>query len=541
MSRSRAIGLILFALALIIYWASVLRVDVLAAGIARPAPEPDAAEYFAMMCSIHEGSGPVIRIGGESLPSRYPHGFSALAAPLMRVLPADRAILAPFIANMAWGAATLVVVFAFFAFRGDVLRGGVAALLVATLPAFMTLSRSSMSEPLGAFLVVCGFLAMTAAFEGRAFAYIAAAAALGLSVNVRLSLVYFLPILGAPLVCREFGPWRRRLGLMVAAGSIVGLCVAPTAIVNMSSFGSPLRTGYSFWLVGAGPAEAFRLKYVPLNLGAIWTECTLAARPFTTANLFGTGSCFVPAFAALLALFAWPQKWTRPHMVMAAAAAIAMAASLCYFFVSLRFFYPLLLLACVAASGGVSRAVRSWTGPRQAVWASIAVALMLGVVVGYPSSSGFPSVGGRSQLIDGIRWASRRVPSREHDAALLMSQVAGPGPALVLSDTNAAFLSAILGAGFACAPIDGQHAFRHSAQWRFDAGSAATLAGRYTAAGIPVFALAEAGRGHTATLARLPAIAGMRWCIASGVLPDSAVVWELVEESGCEPDHGPGR
>jgi hypothetical protein len=539
MRPSRAIGLLLFALALGIYWATVLRVDVLATGIARPAPEPDAAEYFAMMCSIHEGSGPVIRIAGESLPSRYPHGYSALAAPLMWVLPEDRAILAPFIANMAWGAATLIVVFAFFAFRGDVLRGGIAALLVATLPAFMTLSRSSMSEPLGAFLVVCGFLAMAAAFEGRVFAYIVAAAALGLSINVRLSLVYFLPILGAPLLCREFGPWRRRLGLLFVAGSIVGLCVAPTALVNLSSFGSPLRTGYSFWLVGAGPAEAFRLKYVPLNLSAIWTECILAARPFTTSNLFGTGSYFVPAFALLVALFAWPGRWSRAGVITAGTVGIAMAASLCYFFISLRFFYPLLVLACIAASGGVSRAVRSWSGPRQIVWASIALALMLGVVVGYPSSSGFPSVGGRSQLVDGIRWASRRVRSHELDAALLMSEVAGSGPALVLSDTNPAFLSAILGARFACAPIDGEHAFRHSAQWRFDAGSAAALVGRYAAAGIPVYAVAEVGRDHAGTLARLPAIKGLAWCRASEAAPDAAAVWSLVPEADCVSGSAP--
>lgn len=529
--RARAaLGLLLVLLAAAIYWASVVRLDVIAGGIAAPGPEPDAAEYFAMMSSIHGGKGPVIWIAGEALPSRYPHGYSALAAPLMSLLPPERSILAPFIANKCWGAATLVVVFMFFAMRGDALRGGIAALLVASLPAFMAFSRGSMSEAAGAFLVVASFLAMSLAFSGRASAYFIAAALLGLSLSIRISLVYFIPLLAAPLACSALGPWRRRVALVALGGATAGICASPVALANYVNFGSPLKTGYEFWLVGAGASDVFGLKYVLPNVRAIVAECTLSPRGYTVANIFGTGTHFVPAFVVMTSLFMWPSRWTAFHAVVASTISIAVVASLCYFYVDLRLFYPFMLLACVANAGGIARALVDWRGVQRAAWGTLAVVVLVTSVVGYPSMSGYPAASGRSQLLDGIAWASRRAPSRDYEAALLARRTVGDGRALVLSDTNAAFLSALLGSRVSCAPIDERHSFQHSAHWRYGAASAAALVRRSVAEATPVYALAAAGRDPAMTMSRLPEIPGMRWVLASRSDPGAPVLWYLAGE-----------
>lgn len=523
-------GFALLAAALSVYVASVVRVDVIGAGMAHPGPEPDCAEYFAMMCSIRDGNGPVIRIAGDDLPSRYPHGFSALAVPLFRLVPPEQAICVPFLANKVWGAATMLVVFAFFALRGGTLRGGIAVAIIATLPAFMAFSRSSMSDSLGAFLVVCAFLAMSVACQGRVTAYLFSAALMGLALNVRVSLVTFLPLLAAPLFVPAFGSRGQRLSAVVAGGFVAGICASPCALVNQAQFGSPLTTGYSYWLAGFDSTKAFGLKHVVPNLVRIWEEITMTAGDFTPANVFGTGTHFVPASALLVLVFVWPARWTAFHWVAAVSLCVALFMSLVYFFVALRLYYPFMLLAAIGASGGVARALCNWRGSGQIAWAVLAISLLAATVLGYPSRSGYPPESGRMQLVDGIAWAGRRADSLEYEAALLLMQEAAPPEAVVLSDINPAFLSALVGPRLTCAPIDAQHAYCNGHEWRFDKTSALALAERSLERGLPVYALAVRADDHSRTLGRLPRVDGARWLPVGDESPGRPAIWELVRD-----------
>src|SRR4030095_14660713 len=98
-------------------------------------PRPDATEYFAQAEAMLHGECPSIQIGYEKLPSRYPLGYPVLMLPWLKILPAEKAILAPFRTNQTIGLLFLLIVFGFYAYLAMPLTGGFAALLLATLPA----------------------------------------------------------------------------------------------------------------------------------------------------------------------------------------------------------------------------------------------------------------------------------------------------------------------------------------------------------------------------------------------------------------------
>ena len=68
-------------------------------------------------------------------------------------------------------------------------------------------------------------------------------------------------------------------------------------ILNTIQFHSPFKTGYDFWAPYFGRNHLlFRLRYIPTNAATLWKELTLQPRGYYTANIFGTGTSFVPAF-----------------------------------------------------------------------------------------------------------------------------------------------------------------------------------------------------------------------------------------------------
>ena len=113
-------------------------------------------EYFAQANSILKEGAPTIQIGYDKLPSRYPPGYPLLMIPWLRFLP-HNGILAPFRTNQTIGLLLLIGSFAFYFAIGRPLAGGLAALLLATQPAFITFSRSSMSDLSGAAAAVLAF------------------------------------------------------------------------------------------------------------------------------------------------------------------------------------------------------------------------------------------------------------------------------------------------------------------------------------------------------------------------------------------------
>ena len=125
-------------------------------GLTRSRSYPDAVEYFAQANSILKEGAPTIQIGYDKLPSRYPPGYPLLMIPWLKFLP-HNGILAPFRTNQTIGLLLLIGSFAFYFAIGRPLAGGLATLLLATQPAFITFSRSSMSDLSGAAAAVLAF------------------------------------------------------------------------------------------------------------------------------------------------------------------------------------------------------------------------------------------------------------------------------------------------------------------------------------------------------------------------------------------------
>ena len=90
-----------------------------------------------------------------------------LMIPWLRFLP-HNGILAPFRTNQTIGALLLAGSFMLYFAIGRPLAGGLAALLLATQPAFITFSRSSMSDLSGAAATVLAFALVYLGFGGCA-------------------------------------------------------------------------------------------------------------------------------------------------------------------------------------------------------------------------------------------------------------------------------------------------------------------------------------------------------------------------------------
>ena len=138
-------GTVLLICALTFYYFSVLRIDyrdsnLLFFGYADP------VQYFAQARALLKHSLPTIQIGYDKYPPVYPIGYPVLMLPWLKILPDARSVLAPFRTNQTLGLLLLLAVFGFYAYLAMPLTGGLAALLLATLPGFFTFCRSSMSE-----------------------------------------------------------------------------------------------------------------------------------------------------------------------------------------------------------------------------------------------------------------------------------------------------------------------------------------------------------------------------------------------------------
>ena len=151
-----ATGTFCFVLALLFYYGAVLRIEFNRTDFLDLDPYPDAVEYFAQANSILKEGAPTIQIGYDKLPSRYPPGYPLLMLPWLKLLPHNE-ILAPFRTNETIGLLLLISGFVFYVAIGRPLAGGLAALLLATQPAFITFSRSSISDLSGGAVIVLAF------------------------------------------------------------------------------------------------------------------------------------------------------------------------------------------------------------------------------------------------------------------------------------------------------------------------------------------------------------------------------------------------
>jgi len=241
-------GVLLLLCALAFYYFAVLKIDYQKTTLLDLGPYPDATEYFAQARALLKDRWPSIQIGYDKLPSRYPPGYPALMLPWLKILPEAQSVLAPFRTNQTLGLLLLLTVFGFYAYLAMPLTGGVAALLLATLPGFFIFCRSSLSEISASALIVFAFMfAYLGLKEERRWKIYLSAVFLGLSLNVRIQSLFFAPLLLA-MALFPIREMRWRWFLHCAALPVVFvLGASPLLMLNTIQFHSPFKTGYDFW------------------------------------------------------------------------------------------------------------------------------------------------------------------------------------------------------------------------------------------------------------------------------------------------------
>ena len=508
-------GTLLFFCALTFYYFAVLRVDYHKTMLLDLAPHPDASEYFAQAKSLRRDGWPSIQIGYEKLPSRYPFGYPVLMLPWLQILPDADTVLAPFRTSQTMGVLLLLAVFTFYTYLAMPLTGGFAVLLLATLPGFFTFSRSSLSEISASVLIVLAFMfAYLGLKEERRWKIYLSAVLLGLSLNVRLQSLFFAPLLLAMAVFPMRGARLRWLVHCAAIPLVFVVAASPMLILNTIQFHSPFKTGYDLWASYLSRQHLFfGLQYIPGNALMLWSQATLQPHGYEAANVFGTGTSFVPAFAILIFAglvfirFSW-------FLCCAFVAGLSsFAAALCYLFGGdARFYLPLLILLVAVAVLPVTWAAKNLFARKRMVFALPVFILFAGACLGYPSRSGYNTTGiDRCQAWDALHFTAS---ARQSTQFVAQRDFAGrlPGQSgIVLSDIDPVYLNSLLPHSVAAAPIDGNHRYKWSDTWRYHRPQALAFVQHGLEQSLPVYALFVSIDEATAKQSRLPVVPGYDW------------------------------
>jgi len=534
-------GALLLLCALTFYYFAIIRIDYFKTTLLDPAPI-DSVEYFAQAKALLKDGSPSIRIGYDKLPSRYPVGYPALMLPWLKVLPEATSILAPFRTNQSLGLLLLLAVFGFYTYLAKPLTGGFAALLLATLPGFFTFCRSSMSEISAAALFVLAFMfAYLGLEEQRRWKIYLSAIFLGLSLNIRAQSLFFAPLLLAMALFPAKGARLRWVFHCVAVAIVFALAASPALVLNTIQFHSPFKTGYDFWL----PAKliqkhvVFSPFYIPINAAILFMEFILHPQGYHVANIFGTGTSFVPPFILLICIGLFFVRLSRFVICgfLAGLSFLAVTMSYTYRLADVRFYLPLLILLVAVAVLPVMWAAKNLVAGKRILSALAIFVLFAAACLGFPSRSGYNTRQiNRSQAWDALHFTIPPLQSMKFLAQKRFLEIVGDQPGIVLSDINPVYLSALLPDAFVAAPIDGKHNYRFSTIWHYDQPEAFALVKRGLDQSLPVYALFVSREEMMAQQSRLPVVPGYQWTIIDNLDPNAVILklaLTVTEERAC--------
>jgi len=507
-----ATGTLCFVLSLLFYYGTVLRIQFKHTDLLDLGPYPDAVEYFAQANSILKEGAPTIQIGYDRLPSRYPPGYPVLMIPWLRFLP-HNGILAPFRTNQMIGLLLLAGSFVLYFATGRPLAGGLAALLVATQPAFITFSRSSLSDLSGGAVTVlaCALVYLGLAWRRRWLIY-CAAIILGLSLCIRPQLLFMAPLLIAMALFPVTDSWTKWFMHCCLALVVFVVAASPYFILNTLEFGHPLKTGYEFWVSAfADEPIPFSLHNVPGQVAMIWSEITASWDQYRVANIFGTGTYVVPAFI-LISAFGLAFVRVRRFEISAFLAGIAyFVATVTYPFVDGRFYIPIFFLLIGLAVLPAEWALNEAFKMRFSILGFGVLAVFLLSCIGYPSQSGFKPKRGRSQAWDALHYGNGNRKSPRYEAQEEFSRFFRDAPGIVLSDIDPPYLNLLLPKPFVAAPIDDHHNYCYSRLWHYGKVEAIRLVQSGVAHATPVYALLLPPNNDDRDVQRLPSIQAYTW------------------------------
>jgi hypothetical protein len=526
-------GLLLLLCALTFYYFAVLRIDYKKTPLPDLRPYPDATEYFAQAKALSKGRWPSIQIGYEKLPSRYPPGYPALMLPWLKILPKTNSFLAPFRTNQTIGLLLLLIVFTFYAYLAMPLTGGFATLLLATFPGFFTFCRSSLSEISASALIALAFMfAYLGLSTERRWKIYVSAACLGLSLNIRIQSLFFAPLLLTMCFFPVKGTRQRWLLNCASVSVVYVLAASPVLVLNTIQFHSPLKTGYSFWIPHWSTLPPFfSVRYVPTNVARLWSEFDLRRTDYSVANIFGTGTSFVPAYFVLTCV---GLLFVRKNaFVLCALLSILsfLASALLFVFPDLRFYLPVFVLSIAVAVLPMNWAAKNLLVRRRAIAAIAIFILFTASCLGYPSRSGYNTPGiDRSQAWDALHFFSKPRASRWLIAQHRFLKAFGTQPGVVLSDVDPVYLNAFFPDWIVAAPLDGQHHYRYSQIWHYGRPEALALVKRGLDQTYPVYALFVSRKEMIEKKGRLPELDHYDWAVTEDSSRD-AIILKLTLEN----------
>jgi 4-amino-4-deoxy-L-arabinose transferase-like glycosyltransferase len=224
-------------------------------------PMPDAVEYAAIAVNLDRGLGPVLHFGGNTYPARYTIGYPlmlAAAYPLLGHRPERLCLVTALTGLIAIAGLYILTLWAF-----DRPSAILAGLLLATSPHFLGLSTCVMSDVPSLAVVVLAALAFLYAVERES---LGASALCGLLAGLALTIRFTNGAILVGLLAAALLVQPRRLRFRQVIAFAIGLAPFPglQAWVNLHYFGSPLATGYAFWLPMSDSLDfkPFKLSYL---------------------------------------------------------------------------------------------------------------------------------------------------------------------------------------------------------------------------------------------------------------------------------------
>jgi Chitobiase/beta-hexosaminidase C-terminal domain len=519
------IGTLLLLFALTFYYFAVLKIDYRESWLL-DLGHSDATEYFAQAKALLKDGWPSLQIGYDKLPSTYPCGYPTLMLPWLKILPEPDSILAPFRTNQTIGLLLLFAVFGFYAYLAMPLSGGLATLLLATLSGFFTFCRSSMSEISASALVVLAFMfAYLGLKEERRWKIYLSAVFLGLSLNIRLQSLVLVPLLLAMALFPPKGTRMRWFLHCLAIPIIFTLAASPVLILNTIQFHSPFKTGYDFWFPRWTENHLlFSFGYIPNNAATLWREFALRPHGYFVANIFGTGTCFVPAFVLLICAGLFFIRFSRFVGCAFLAGFSFFAAALSYKWgTDLRFYLPLMILLVGVAVLPVTWAAKNLVAGKRLVAAVAIFVLFAMACLGYPSRSGELVETNRLQAWDALHFNNPPRRSIEFVAQKRLVELFGNQPGIVFSDIDPAYLNALWPEPFVAAPVDGRDYATFSTFFHYDRAQATALVKRGLKQSLPIYALFVSQDEVDEEASRLPELDGYEWTASAQLIQTPSI------------------
>jgi hypothetical protein len=378
-------------------------------------PFTDAFEYASMAHWMARGEGAVLRIGPAFFPARVPPTLSVLLLPQAWLDGDPRRFWIPV---FACGVAALFGCFrlarALGLGRGAALA---ASALLATSPGFASYARYVMGDvpAVAAWLALCGAALVVARSRGDAPRALALGAlAAGVLVALRVSNAAWVAGLALATAAPAWRGIAARPRALAVAGFLGAAPLAALAAHNARVYGSPLRTGYDYWLdesrffswehaFGASQNVAFYLGQIA------------GVRSAFFGNAFGDVSDLHALPVALLgaagvAYLARARRFDAAARRVAAGALVGLAGALLFY---ARFSWHegryLLPWAPIAAIGcaALLEAAGAHIGPRAGARLGAAVAVAAATMVALPPPLPGP-------LVEAVSHALPRLAAARH-------------------------------------------------------------------------------------------------------------------------------